>query len=159
MAHITGVFRLGRDVELRYTPKNEPVCNLALAFNYGQKGEDGNRPSQWIEASLWGKRAEALAQYLLKGVQVYAVLGEPHIEHYEGRNGAGVKLAARIIDIELVGAKQQGEQRPAAAAPQRNAYADQRGAPQPSRERPSAQLPAAAAPTGFDDDMDMDVPF
>ena len=68
MAHITGAFRLGRDAELRYTPgKNEPVINLALAFNWGQKGEDGNRPSQWIEASLWGKRAEALAPYLLKG--------------------------------------------------------------------------------------------
>ena len=158
MAHITGAFRLGRDAELRYTPgQNEPVINLALAFNWGQKGEDGNRPSQWIEATLWGKRAEALAPYLLKGGQVYAVLGEPHIEHYEGRNGAGVKLAARVIDIELVGAKQQGEQRPAAAAPQRNAYADQRGAPQPSRERPSAQRPAAA-PTGFDD-MDDDIPF
>ena len=129
-----------------------------MAFNYGQKGEDGNRPSQWIEASLWGKRAEALAPYLVKGGQVYAVLGEPHIEHYEGRNGAGVKLSARVIDIELVGAKQQGEQRQAPAQqPQRNAYADQRGAPQPSRQQP-AQRPAAAAPTGFDD-MDDDIPF
>ena len=156
MAHITGAFRLGRDAELRYTPKNEPVINLAMAFNYGQKGEDGNRPSQWIEASLWGKRAEALAPYLVKGGQVYAVLGEPHIEHYEGRNGAGVKLSARVIDIELVGAKQQGEQRQAAAPqPQRNAYADQRGAPQPSRQQP-AQRPAAD-PSGFD--MEDDIPF
>lgn len=137
MAHITGSFRIGRDAELRRTAQGEPVANLALAFNWGQRAQDGNRPSQWVEASLWGKRAEALAQYLTKGSSVYAVLGEPHIEHYEGRNGAGVKLVARVIDIELVGSKPQGEQR------------------QPQQRQPAPQPQRAGIP----DDLDDDIPF
>ena len=151
MAHITGSFRLGRDAELRKIPSGESVINLALAFNWGQKGQDGNRPSQWIDAALWGKRAEALAPYLLKGAQIYAVLSDPHIETYQGKNGEGHKLAARVLEVELVGPKPQGQ--PAPQAQQRNAYADQRGAPQPARQ----QRPAPAS-SGFDD-MDSDIPF
>ena len=58
MAHLAGVFRIGRDAEVRHTAKGDSVANLSLAYNYGQKGSDGKRPSQWIDGSLWGKRAD-----------------------------------------------------------------------------------------------------
>ena len=142
MAHLTGYFRLGRDAEVRYLPDGKPVANLSLAFNYGQKGQDGKRPAQWIDASLWGARAEKLAQYLKKGGTVYAVLSEPHIEEYQGRNGAGYKLAATVLDIELAGsAGQRTEAAPAA---------QQRPAPQQSAPAPR---PAPA------DDFEDDIPF
>ena len=51
---LTGLARIGKDAELRYTASNEPVANISLAFNYGRKGDDGKRPTQWIEASMWG---------------------------------------------------------------------------------------------------------
>ena len=78
MAHLTGLFRLGRDAEVRYTQGGDAVASLALAYNYGKK-EDGKQPSQWIDASLWGKRAEALTQYLTKGSTISAVLSDVHI--------------------------------------------------------------------------------
>lgn len=157
MTQIIGAFRLGRDAEVRTTPSGEHVCNLALAFNYGRKNDAGERPTQWVEAALWGKLAQAMQPYLVKGQQVYAALSDPHIEQYEGKNGTGHKLVARVMEIELVGSRPQGEQRQAAAPqPQRNAYADQRGAPQPSRQRPAAADPASD-PSGFD--MDDDIPF
>lgn len=96
-----GLARLGRDAELRRTAGGEAVCNLSLAVNYGQKDSSGNRPTQWIDATLWGKRAEALAQYLVKGSVHCFTLDEVHIEEFEGRNGRGVKLAARVLDVEL----------------------------------------------------------
>ena len=37
---LTGLARIGKDAELRYTASNEPVANISLAFNYGRKGED-----------------------------------------------------------------------------------------------------------------------
>ena len=43
---LTGLARIGKDAELRYTASNEPVANLSLAFNYGRKGDDGKRPTQ-----------------------------------------------------------------------------------------------------------------
>lgn len=140
MAQITGVFRIGRDAELRHTPRGDAVVQLSLAYNYGKKGDDNKRPSQWIDASIWGKRAESLAPYLLKGSQIYAVLSDPHIQTYEGKNGQGVKLVATVLEIELIAG-----QRPQEGQTQR-------------QERPKAAPAPAPASSGFDD-MDSDIPF
>lgn len=140
----TGLARIGKDAELRYTSNNEAVINLSLAFSYGRKDSDGKRPTQWVEASLWGKRAETLAPYLLKGKQVDVVLEEPHIETFEGKNGASHKLVGRVLTIEFAsdGQRQDGQQQ-SAPAPQ------QRQAPAP---RPQQQA------GGFGD-FDDDIPF
>ena len=134
-----GLARLGRDAELRRTAQGEAVANLALAFSYGRKGDDGKRPTQWVEASLWGKRAEALAQYLKVGQQVSVSLEDVHIETYEGRNGPGHKLAARVVDVELCGGPGTRE---SAAAPATRAPA-----------------PASAPRSSGFDDMSDDIPF
>ena len=116
-----GLARLGRDAEIRTTSQGESVATLALAFSYGRKGSDGNRPTQWVDAALWGKRAEALAPYLVKGGLVSVSLEDVHIETFDGKNGPGHKLAARVVDVELASPKQAGaapaqQQRPAPRA-------------------------------------------
>jgi len=131
-----GLARIGRDVEVRHTSQGEAVANLALAFNYRNKGE---KATQWVEASLWGKRAEALAPYLAKGGLISVTIDDVHIETYEGRNGSASKLVGRVSDIELAGGGQQAEQ------PQK---------PAPVRQAPKP----APASSGFDD-MDSDIPF
>lgn len=134
--HLIGVARLGRDAEVRYLQDGTAICNLSLAWNYGKKGQDGNRPTQWVDAALFGDRAEKLAQYLLKGTHVCVHLSDPRIEEYQKTGGGtGVKLAARVDHIEFaVSSQQQGQQRQQAPqqtrhqAPQR----EQRQAPQQS---------------------------
>lgn len=102
---------LGRDAELRYTPDNTPVANLALAYNYGRKDQSGNTPTQWVDASLWGKRAESLAQYLTKGTQIVAYIEDLHIEEFARKDGTnGSKLVGRIADIKLTRGGQKYEQ-------------------------------------------------
>ena len=145
MAQIIGAFRIGRDAELRYLTNGDAVCNLALAADYGRKDDSGKRPTQWVEASIFGKRAEALAPYLLKGQQVYAVMGDPHIKTYEGKNGQGHKLVARVLEIELVGGRPQGDAAPRQQAPAR--------APQPQSR------PAPAKPSSGFDEFDDSIPF
>jgi single-strand DNA-binding protein len=135
-----GLARLGRDAEIRTTSQGESVATLALAFSYGRKGSDGNRPTQWVDAALWGKRAEALAPYLLKGGLVSVSLEDVHIETFDGKNGPGHKLAARVVDVELASPKQAG------SAPAQQP----RPAPRPA--------PAPSAGSGFEDMTD-DVPF
>ena len=153
MAKLSGIFRIGRDAEVRRLQSGEIVVNLALATNWGKKDQDGKRPTQWVEASFWGERAEKLAPYLLKGNQIGAYISDIHIETYEGKSGPGHKLVGRVDDIELTDRKDGNQQQPSQApAQQRNAYADQRGAPQP------AQRQAARPASGFDD-MDSDIPF
>jgi single-strand DNA-binding protein len=108
MAILTGLMRLGRDAELRYLADSTAVANLSLAYNYGRKGQDGNRPTQWIEAAIFGKQAEALSQYLLKGTLHSFILNDVRIEEYQKKDGsAGTKLAARVQDVEL-GPRQGG---------------------------------------------------
>lgn len=138
-----GLARLGRDAEIRYTQGGDAVASLSLAFSYGRKGDDGRRPTQWVDGSLWGKRAEALAPYLTKGSLVVITLEDVHIETYQGKNGEGHKLAGRVIDLELAGG---GERQ--------DAPAQQRAAPQRTQPAPRQAAPAMAF-----DDMADDVPF
>ena len=138
MAQIVGVFRIGRDAEVRFTQGGEPVASLSLVFNYGKKGADGNKPSQWIDASLWGKRAEAMAPHLLKGSMIYAVISDPHIETFQSKNGEGHKLVGKVMEIEFAGSKQDAE---------------------PAQHRASRQAMDSQRPTGRFDDMSDDVPF
>lgn len=113
MTTMYGLARIGRDAELRSTAQGEPVINLALAFSYGRKGEDGKKPTQWVEGVLWGKRAEALAPYLMKGTAVVVTLQDTHVETYEGKNGPGAKLIGRMLDIQLAGGGERQEQKAA----------------------------------------------
>jgi single-strand DNA-binding protein len=131
MPTLIDVGRIGRDAEVRYTPSGDAVANLAIACDYGRKGQDGKRPTQWVDATLWGKQAEALAPYLVKGQQVYFQMDDAHIETYEknGGGGQGVKLTGRIGSLKLVGGASQapqGQQRPQQTQqrPQAPAYED-----------------------------------
>lgn len=116
MAILTGLFRLGRDAELRYTANGDPIANLALAYNYGKK-EDGKQPSQWVDAAIFGKRAESLAQYLTKGTTISAALSDVHIRTWEKDGKQGAALSARVMDLEFAGKSQGAQQAPAKAAP------------------------------------------
>jgi single-strand DNA-binding protein len=99
-----GLARIGQDAQLRETQNGDSVLNLSLAFAYGRKDNDGKRPTQWVEASLWGKRAEALEQYLVRGQLVFVALDEVHIETFQKKDGGeGTKLVGRVADIELAG--------------------------------------------------------
>ena len=134
--------RIGRDAELRFTPSGDAVCSVPVAVDYGRKGQDGNKPTQWYEVTLWGKQAEGLAPYLLKGKQVFFTATDLHIETYKKGDGSeGFKLACRVAEIKFAsdGAKQAAT--PAAA---------RQPAPRPQ--------PQQAAPAYMDMD-DGDIPF
>lgn len=146
MAQLFGLARIGRDAELRCTSDGTPVLGVALAFNYGKKGQDGRKPTQWVEASIWRQRAEALAPYLLKGTSVSVTVDDIHIETFQRSDGGqGVKLVGVVSSIEFAGSPQQAQQQTQAAPPQ-----------QPPPRRPPAP---AVAPAGNLSDMDDDIPF
>ena len=129
--------RIGNDVAVRFTASGDAVANISLAYSYG-KAVDGKKPSQWIEGSLWGKRAESLAPYLTKGQQAVVTLDDVHIESFESNGQTKTKLAARVVDIQLCGSKPEAQQ-------------SQQGV---TNNRPANQ-PASG---GFDDFND-DIPF
>lgn len=99
---LTGLCRLGRDAELRYMPDGTAVLKLALAYNYGKKDAQGNRSTQWVDASLFGDRATSLQPYLLKGQQINAYIDEIHIAEFKHKDGSsGSSLRGRISSLEF----------------------------------------------------------
>jgi single-strand DNA-binding protein len=82
------VGNLGRDPELRYTPQGNPVCNFSMATTEKRTGKTGEKEetTTWFRVTLWGRQAEAAAQYLAKGTQVY-IEGRLRVEEWTDRDG------------------------------------------------------------------------
>ena len=152
MSTMTLLGRIGRDVELRYTPGGDAICNIAVAYNYGRKGQDGKKPSQWVDATLFGKRAEALVSHLVKGQQVALWMDDVHVRTYQKNDGTEChSLSGTVQKIEFAGsAPQQQQQQP---AQQRTA------APQQSGQTPGQRARQPAPPPAAFDDFDDDIPF
>lgn len=103
---ITG--RLTKDAELRTTQTGKKVLSFTFASNRLVKRND-----QWeskvsfIDGTLFGSRAESLAKYLLKGMQVtvHGVLDQTIWVDKQGNKKS--KLALLVDDIQMLGGKKQ----------------------------------------------------
>jgi single-strand DNA-binding protein len=158
--NLSGVARLGKDIEIKTTPSGQIVGELSLAYNFGKKDAGGNRPSQWVKASLWGDQAQRLSPYLLKGKQVCVTLKDVNARAYTNKDGAAAaSLEGTVIDVVLIsdgvgGNQQQSNPTQRPAPPNQNAYANARS----GSARPPVALPTAPSAGGFED-MDDDIPY
>ncbi|MBL03635.1 uncharacterized protein METZ01_LOCUS152975 [marine metagenome] len=83
------VGNLGRDAELKYTPSGAAVSNFSIATSESWKDKNsGERKekTEWHRIVIWGKTAENLSQYLLKGKQIY-VEGRLETRQWEDKEG------------------------------------------------------------------------
>ena len=83
------VGNLGKDVELRYTPGGAAVATLSMAttevWNDKSSGQRQEK-TEWHRVVLWGKQAESLHEYLLKGRQIY-IEGRLQTRQWDDRDG------------------------------------------------------------------------
>ena len=100
MAVLTGLFTLGRDAETRVTQGGTTVVQLAAAYNYGRKGDDGRKPTQWLRLSMFGKQAEALAPHLTKGKQVSLIVRDLHISTFQKSDGTDGVALEGVADFD-----------------------------------------------------------
>jgi len=82
------VGNLGRDAELRYTPGGTAVSKFSVATTETWNDKNGQRQerTEWHNIDLWGKQAETLTEYLVKGKQVY-VEGRLQTDEYTDKEG------------------------------------------------------------------------
>ena len=140
MAQLIGLARLGRDAELRSTQDGTPVASLSLAMDYRAGRE---KATQWVDGALWGKQADAIAQYLVKGKLICVTLDDVHIAEFEKRDGtSGTKLVGRVSKLELAGGGR-----------------DDGGRPAPTELRQAPKPPPKSSASGFDDMDDEEIPF
>lgn len=102
MKTITIAGRLTKDAVTR-DAGSDRVTGFAVAVDNGTGKEKG---TLFFDASWWGKRGEAVAQYLTKGTPV-TVSGDLGTREHEGRT----YLTVRVNDVTLQGVKQDGERR------------------------------------------------
>ena len=82
------VGRIGKDAELRYTSSGAAVGTVSLATSETWKDKAGEKQekTEWHRVVLWGKTAEILAEYLVKGRQIY-VEGKLQTRSWEDKSG------------------------------------------------------------------------
>jgi single-strand DNA-binding protein len=73
--------RLGKSPELRYTQKQDPVCNFTLAEQISSEEK-----TTWHKIIIWGKHAEYCHMYLKKGSPVF-VRGQDQIREFTTTEG------------------------------------------------------------------------
>lgn len=106
----TGTGRIGRDAEVRSTQNGTSVAGFPVAVDVGFGDK---KQTLWLDASIWGKRAEGgLIPYLVKGQQV-SVSGEIGTREFQKRDGSpGFAVTLRVNEIDLVGGDGQKSQQP-----------------------------------------------
>jgi single-strand DNA-binding protein len=134
------VGRLTRNAELKYTNNGSAVSRFGIAINQRRKKDD-----QWVDEAhffdvvVWGKTAESLNQYLLKGKQI-GIEGQLRQDRWEQDGQSRSKVEIVATNIMLLGSG-GGSGRPSPAGPD----AHSAGA-----EPPEAGSPG---PDHFEDDI------
>ena len=101
MKTITIAGNIGKDAELRSTQSGDKVAGFSVAV---ESREGKEKTTIWFDVSIWGKRAEALSQYLTKGTRV-AVSGDLGKREYEGKT----YLTVKADQVTLLGGGQRDD--------------------------------------------------
>ena len=81
--------RLTRDPEIRYTTNNNTaVAQFSLAVNR-RFAKEGEKQADFINVVAWGKTAEFVGKYFVKG-QLVAVCGRITTRDYDDKDGKKV---------------------------------------------------------------------
>lgn len=75
---------VGRDAELRHTQSQDAVLNFSVAVDNGKDKNGNKRDATWFDCSVWGKRGEALQNYIRKGTKL-TLVGRVSAREHNGK--------------------------------------------------------------------------
>lgn len=95
---------LTKDCRLGATPAGKTVCNFTVAVT---DGYGDHEKTEYVDCSLFGKRAEGkLPGFLVKGQKVL-IEGRPTLNKREHQGKFYANISVFVEDVELIGAKKQ----------------------------------------------------
>lgn len=103
---------LTRDAELRQTTSGTAVAGFGIAVNERRKN---NQTGEWedfpnfIDCTMFGARAQAISQYLTKGLKV-ALSGKLKYSSWERDGQKRSKLEVIVEEIEFMSQRQEQQQ-------------------------------------------------
>ena len=128
-ANFNKVFLMGnltRDVELKYTPNNQPVAAFGIAMNRRYRTREGEdrEDTTFVDCEAWGRTAEVMNQYLAKGRPVF-VEGRLKLDQWQDKDGNNrSKLRVVVENFQFIDSRPSGGgQAPAKGDAKQPAYA------------------------------------
>ena len=101
--HVIIIGRCSRDMELKFTGGGMAIGNLSIAVNKRRKkGDEWVEETSFFEIALFGKTAEGLKPYLLKGKQI-AVEGELRQDRWGQDGQTRSKVVISASNVQLLG--------------------------------------------------------
>src|SRR5215468_10563794 len=122
MIKLQVIGNLGKDCTVN-TVNGKNVINFNVAHTEKYRDGQGNQKERttWVECAYWTDKT-GIAPYLKKGTQVY-VEGTPDVRNYttsDGRQGSALSL--RIINVQLLGSRNNDSGENASYQHQSSAY-------------------------------------
>lgn len=126
---------IGKDCESRYLPTGDAVVSFSVAVKagYGDKAS-----TTWARCSMFGKRGESVAPYLVKG-QLVGIVGEMSAREWKDKEGnTRTSIEVRVGDLTLLGRKDAADE------------------PQQAPQAPKQEASHGPASSQYDDDIPFD---
>ena len=140
MLQLTIIGRLGADATVREVGDQRAISfNVAHSERYTDRQGQQQERTTWVSCTLWRSPERlGIVPYLVRGGQVW-LRGVPSARAYEANGEARASLDLRVLEVELLGGKQ--DQQAAQPAQQAKAAKPQQGGgkyqaePQPEPEQ------------------------
>ena len=104
MTAITVVGNVGR-AELKFTPSGRALLTFTVAHTrrrYDKStGQWADAGTDWYRCDLWGEKAEAAVDTVVKGARVIAA-GELESRTYDAASGKSTAWEVRVTDVGVV---------------------------------------------------------
>lgn len=103
--------RLTKDIELKSTPSGKSIASFTLAISRTYKNANGEYETDFINCISFGKQAELLSKYTVKGDQL-AVEGRIQTRNYENKDKQKVYVTEIAVEsISFLQAKKKEEKK------------------------------------------------
>lgn len=151
---------LGKDAETKFTPSGVARSNFTIATNRrwkDQQSGEWKEETDWHNVILW--RSENLANYLLKGKQVY-VEGRLQTRSWEDKDGQKRYMTEVVADDVILLGGRGGDAGSGEFSQQQPVSMPRSAQRQQPAAAPSSPAPPAAPADDFNQGItDDDVPF
>lgn len=107
--------RLGKDPEVRFTPKGKKVCSFTLAVSRRWKSGSGEdkESTDWFTVEAWGHLGEICKQYLRKGRLIF-LEGQLRTDRYD--HEGETRYYTKVIATQMQMLDRKAEELPSVEA-------------------------------------------
>lgn len=106
---------LGKDPEVRVTPKGSKVCTFSIAVSRRWKSNTGKdkETTDWFNVEAWGRLGEICQQYLRKGRLIF-LEGQLRTDRYE--HDGDTRFYTKVIASQMQMLDRKAEELPTVEA-------------------------------------------